>query len=322
MLNNMWKRTSLSFKAALLLVALLSTGVGVALGAKAATAASLKSVSVITGDVLRVSDIFDNVQRNGDYVIGAAPQPGHDMTLNARTLYRIAMALDLEWRPSTAADQVTIRREAQVVSSDTIHNAIKKELNSNGVEGLFEIDLNTGEPSIVLPKDLPAMVEVTEFFYDNQKDYFRATLAAPSADNAIKTLSLSGLVDRQTMVPVLRNAMTNGDIIHENDIDMIPASEKSLQHGVILNKEDMIGMTPRRMAHGGKFLLATMLERPQLVERGESVTITFRQGPLTLTAKGKALQSGAKGDIVRVTNVASAKTIDATVNDTNSVIVQ
>jgi flagella basal body P-ring formation protein FlgA len=39
-----------------------------------------------------------------------------------------------------------------------------------------------------------------------------------------------------------------------------------------------------------------------------------------LTAKGRALQSGAKGDIVRVTNAASSRTINATVFEDGQVM--
>lgn len=74
------------------------------------------------------------------------------------------------------------------------------------------------------------------------------------------------------------------------------------------------------MAHAGKYMIKGKLQKPQLVDRGEPVTITYRQGVLLLTAKGKAMQSGAKGDIVRVTNVNSSKTIDATVIGSNQVV--
>lgn len=322
MLHRFWAKTSLTFKITFVIITLLSTSIGVAVGAKSAMAATLKPVSIINGDVLTLGDIFEGVKRNADYVIGPAPQPGQDMTLNARTLYRIAVALDLPWRPNSSGDQVIVRREASIVSYDTIEKSLRTKLKEKGVNGHFNLALNNGKPTIILPNDLPNNAEISSLTYDNQKDYFQATIVAPSRDNPVQKMLVSGLVERMVAVPVLRSTLQNGDIIGENDIQLINVRQQTLQHDVLTKKEDLIGLTPRRIAYAGKFVLENNLQRPQLVERGDKVNITFREGPLLLTAKGKALQSGAKGDYVRVTNSNSSRTVDAIVTGENQVVVQ
>ncbi len=322
MLNRFLEQTSLTTKATLLAMALVVCSAAITLSAKSAMAATLKSVSIINGDTLTVSDLFDGVTHNADYVIGAAPAPGQDMTLNARTLYRIAVALDLSWRPNSSTDQITIRREASIVPYDTIQKTLRNELKNKGISGKFNLSLNSGKPSIILPNDLPKNVEVSSMDYDAQKDYFRATLVSPSIDNPVKKISVTGMIERIASIPVLRNNLQNGDIINANDIDMIDVSQNSLQHNVMMDAEAMIGLTPRRMVHAGKYILEGSLSRPLLIERGEPVNITFREGPLVLNAKGKALESGAKGDLVRVTNTNSSRTIAAIVTGENQVVVQ
>lgn len=322
MIRQYLNETSAVTQAVTLLSALLLISLGVAIGAKAAFAASLKPVSTVSDDVLRLGDIFDGVQHNADYVLGAAPQPGKDMVLNARTLYRIANAMDVNWRPATTGDTITIRREANLVSYETIENEIKKELKNNGLNNNINIELRTAEPSIILPKDTPLSVEISDFNFDTQKDFFTATLVAPSKDNPIRKVNISGVVDRLVEMPVLRTTLQNGDVIGKNDIQLVNISSDNVQHNAIMKAEDMIGMTPRRIAHAGKFIQRGTLEKPQLVERGDEIIIHFSKGPLMLTAKGKALQSGAIGDTIRVTNVTSAKTISATINGSKEVIVQ
>ena len=129
-------------QAATLLLALILISIGVTIGAKVSFAASLKPVSVVSDDVLRLGDVFDNVERNADYVLGASPQPGKDMVLNARTLYRIANAMDVNWRPATTADSITIRREANIVPYETIESEIKKELLNKGLNENIKIEFN------------------------------------------------------------------------------------------------------------------------------------------------------------------------------------
>lgn len=317
-----WTKKSMTLRITFICMALIIACFLSLFVVKNAHAASLKSFSVISSDQLTLGDIFDNVERNADYVIGPAPQPGKDMTLNARTLYRIASALDLSWRPTSTSDQITIRREATVIPYDTIERNLRKSLKDKGVSGHFNLKLNNGKPSIILPFNANENVEVSDVTYDRSRDFFQATLMAPSIENPIRKIKVSGRINRLTNVPVLSVNLQNGDIIGEADIEMIEISQSELQHNMITSKDAMIGMTPRRVAYAGKFLQNGTLIKPQLVKRGDSVSITFTEGPLVLTAKGKALQSGAIGDIVRVTNAASSRTVDATVSGSNQVIVR
>ncbi len=322
MLSKLWLNTSLTVRITFVILSLIIGSMTLFIGTRSAMAASLKDISIINEDTLKLGDIFDGVKQNANYVIGAAPQPGKDMVLNARTLYRIAVALDLPWRPTSSSDKITIRREATVVSYDTIEAVLKGELENKGVSGNFNLALNSGKPTITLPNNLPENVEVSTINYNNQKDYFQATLVAPSRDNPVKKIIVSGLVERMTEIPVLHRNLRNGDIIGANDIKLISVPQKMLQHDLIMDQKKIIGLTPRRITYAGKFILAGTLESPQLVKRGEKVNITYRTGTLVLTAKGKALQSGAKGDVVRITNSNSSRTVDATVAGENYVVVQ
>lgn len=320
MLNRYWTDTSITIRLTYMMLAVSLFCIGSFIGIQKAKAASLRSVSVVTGDTLKLGDIFDNVGHNADYVIGAAPQPGKDMTLNARTLYRIASAMDLSWRPTSTNDHIIIRRDATLISYNDIQNTLRSALKEKGVHGNFNLKLNSGKPSITLPKEMEENIEITAMSYDRGRDYFKATLVAPSKENPIKKIDVSGNIERLTTVPVLNVNLQNGDVISARDIEMVEIPQYEVQHNMIANKEDMIGMTPRRMAYAGKFLQNGSLIKPQLVTRGEQVNITYAEGALTLSAKGKALQSGAKGDIVRVTNATSARTVDAVVTGQNEVI--
>lgn len=322
MLLRYWNKTSLTHKAIVMSLALIMMSAGILISTKAAFAATLKSVSIVEGETLKLGDIFDGVERNKNYVIGAAPQPGQDMTLNARTLYRIASSLDVNWRPLTSSDQVVVRRQAVVVPYNKIETTLRSALKNKGVTGNFNLTLNSGKPTIVLPNDLPETAEISAIDFDVQKDYFRATIAAPSADNPVQKIQVSGMVERMVTVPVLRSNMQNGDIINNNDITLIEVPQNSIQHNIVMDANDLVGLTPRRMAYAGKYIIDGSLGRPILVSRGDKVSVTYKEGPLILTAKGKALQSGSKGDLIRVTNINSSRTVDGIVTGDHQVLAQ
>jgi len=296
--------------------------IAVTSGTKMATAANLKDMSIVTTDNIMLKDLFDGVGRNANYVIGPAPQPGEDMVLNARTLYRIALAMDLPWRPKTSGENIIIRREATIVSFGEIEQTLKTALEKHGLQGRYNLTLNGGNKSIILPKEAPKNVEVSEIDFNTARNKFTATVVAPSVDNPIKKIILNGSVERLIQIPVLRTPLRNGMIIGRNDIEWIDIPEANLQHDTLFKEEDVIGLTPRRITYAGKPILTKELQRPQIVTRGETVTIFFKEGPLVLTAKGKSLQNGAKGDLVRITNLKSSKQIDAVVTAQNEVIVR
>lgn len=290
--------------------------------AKQVMAANLKDISIVRDDILKLEDIFDGLERNQDFVLGPSPQPGQDMVLNARTLYRIASALDLPWRPSTSNDQVTIRRAATVISFDRIEDTIKAGLRDNGLNADFNLLLSQGAKQIILPDDQPASLDIQSINYNPGSEYFEARLVAPSKSNPLRQVIYTGRVEQMTKVPVLKNVMRNGNLIRESDVHWISMRSRNVKPDMVMGVEDMVGMTPRRIVMNGKPVLSQDLESPKIVERGELVTLVFQNGPLQLTAKGKALQDGAKGDLIRVSNSNSNKTLIGNVSGPNEITIQ
>jgi flagellar basal body P-ring formation protein FlgA len=54
--------------------------------------------------------------------------------------------------------------------------------------------------------------------------------------------------------------------------------------------------------------------KPDLVLRNEAVTLIYEAPGLMLTIRGKALESGAEGDLVNVLNIQSKRTVQGTVS--------
>lgn len=291
-------------------------------GAKTALAATIKSVSMIEGDLLTAGHVFDDIPaEKAARVLGQAPKPGEDLILNAHTLLRIATVLDLSWRPVTASEQVVLRRAATVIDQSMIETILRQELREKGIEGTFEISFTSGRPQIILPQDQPQQAELVELDYNPQYDRFTAVLAAPSAKSPLARITVTGTTERIVSVPVLKGDLKNGDVISSNDLAWIDTPAKNIQHDMILDAGEMIGLTPRRMAMAGKPLRSRDLQAPQLVERGDRVTIILQSEKMYLTTEGKALQSGAKGDTIRVVNTGSNRSIEALVSAGKTVTV-
>ncbi|MDP7142901.1 MAG: flagellar basal body P-ring formation chaperone FlgA [Alphaproteobacteria bacterium] len=284
-------------------------------GTQSALAATLKSSSLVKSNELTVGDLFDGVPKEkAEYVLGPSPYPGRDMTLNARTLLRVAMTMDLPWRPSSSADQIVVRRAATKIDSQMITDKLITELMDEGIEDEFDITFHSENPEMILPSDLPASFDLSDFRYDRTRGIFETTLRAPSNDRALTELFVSGTVHRVIKVPVLKETARQNKIIRSNDIFWVKMHDENVQHDILLKEEDLVGMTPRRMISAGKPIRANELTQPQIVKRGENVTIMYQYGSITLTAEGKALENGARDDLIRVVNTSSSRPIDVFVS--------
>ncbi|MEZ5815113.1 MAG: flagellar basal body P-ring formation chaperone FlgA [Alphaproteobacteria bacterium] len=309
-------------ESALALCALLALGFGAAGFAQNLSAVSLKHHSIIEGNVITLGDIFSGLDRKADKVLGPAPRPGHDMTLNARTLMRIAVAMDLPWRPASGGEYTVLSRAASVVSPAMVQEALKAELGANGLSGKFNVALTSGDGEIILPPSEDKSVEVESLSFNGDRNRFEATLVAPSKDNVIVREKVRGSVQRLTTLPVLRGTIQNGDIIGMDDLDFIDMRSEFIQHDMVMDADALIGMTARRILHAGEPVKSNEVQPPQIVKRGELITMVFKNGALSLTAKGKALESGARGEMIRVVNTDSSKTLQARVTGQKEVAVQ
>ncbi len=320
-MKTMYRDLALAFRIAVLLFS-MALGVAALIAcAKIAQAATLKSTVELLGNVLTAGDLFEGIDaEKAAKVLGPAPQPGHDMILNAITLMRVAAALDIPWKPHSTADQITVRSASTLVDESTIRDALTEKLQEKGLNGDFSVSF-FNSPKLILPHDAPATAEVASMAYHPESDRFEATLVGPSANDPKGKTEITGYVERTIQVPVLKKAVRSGETIGADMVEWIDMPSRSIKPDMLIEAEDLAGKTPRRMVMAGKPIRANELADPMLVSRGDSVTILYEHGPITVTAKGKAMENGSRGTPIRVVNVASNRTIDATVTDNGLVTV-
>ena len=266
---------------------------------KAAT--MLRQNNVITDGTIHLGDIFSGLRESrASKVLGPAPHPGKDMVLNARTLMRIAIAMDLSWRPTSNSDYIVLSTAATMIDQDMIKNKLTAALRDSGVPGEFDITLSSDSATeMILPQDTDKKAVVQSVDINDKKDWFKAVMVAPSLDNPLQRIKVHGRIERTVEVPVLVNNIRSGTVIDE-----------------------LTGKTPKRVIMSGQPVKSQDVRDPLLVERGKSVTMIFANGGLQLTAMGKALQNGSKGDVIRVVNSASNRTVDAIITNNQEVTVK
>ncbi len=294
----------------------------VMLGAETAAALSLpdtlkpqlKAQAVIEDEVIRLSDLFDNLGPLGYIEVAAAPAPGRRLVRDAVWLRDVADQHGLSWRPKSKRDAIVIERAGRVVDPTAIEQVIIEELVSRRPDSHFEIELESGFSSLVVGVDTPEnssdFLLVNDLKIDDTRGRFSATIVV--AGSQMRSL-VKGRLYRIERVPVLLRQVKPGDPIRADDLGWAHRRQRDIGRDVLLHVEDIIGMTPRRRNHPGKTLTQSDLQQPVLVKKGADVTIVLRADHMTLTARGRARQSGALGDTIQVENSQSRRPIFAVV---------
>lgn len=81
------------------------------------------------------------------------------------------------------------------------------------------------------------------------------------------------------------------------------------------DKDKLIGLVLKRGLPEGGPLTESVVDRPILIKRGTYVTLVAHIGFVEVTAKGKSLQDGREGQMIRLQNVATGKTVSGKVLD-------
>lgn len=130
------------------------------------------------------------------------------------------------------------------------------------------------------------------------------------------------LATATSQVPVVTRDIDRGAIISEADISLREMDLSRMPRGAMLDKQDLIGLEALRNIRSGKPVRSGHVRVPPLARGGQDLTILFRSPGMQLTATGRALEDGHKGDTIRVMNSASKEIIDALVTDDGTVVVQ
>jgi flagella basal body P-ring formation protein FlgA len=84
-----------------------------------------------------------------------------------------------------------------------------------------------------------------------------------------------------------------------------------LPYDYLSNREQAVGLAVRRTQPAGAVVTAAALEAPEVVRRGEMVTLTSGSGPISVKSSGVALEPARLNQRLKVRS-ASGRVIEGT----------
>ena len=284
----------------------------------ALSAESLKIVELIPyitveNNHILLGEVFTNFGIKKNSRIAYSPKPGKSARFDAKWLYRVARAHGLKWRPLSLKTHVIVERASYEIYEDEVLDALKKAFYDRGYRNNIEIDMNNRSLSIHVSTNKNSTINITGLTVKKTTGRFIATLSVPGDSNNVQRFRLTGRVHRLMEIPTLNKNLKRNDVITKDDIEWIKVRSRKLRNGVLRDEEEIVGMAAKRRIPSNTPLTSNYLQRPKLVQKGDLVTVSLTSRGLQLTTRGRAQDSGSKGDIIRIRNHKSKKIIEAKV---------
>ncbi len=302
----------------------LALGLVVALLATTARAepATLHDSVVVSGKFVHLGDLFTVSGDKAKIRVAHAPEPGKRAVFDARWLFRVARAYGLNWRPFSVHDRAVVQRDSRVITTDEIEDNILATLMDRGVDPDMHAQLSNRTLRLHVAASDEATLAVEYISYDESTRRFAVYVWAPANDLLARRVRVTGRLHKMSEVPVLARRILAGEIVKKEDVKWINVRVDRIQSNTLLNAEDLIGKTPRRGLRAGVPLRAQQIRRPLLVTKGDMVTIMLKRPGMELSARGRAVEDGSKGDTIRVANSQSKNIIETVVLGANLVAVE
>lgn len=274
---------------------------------------------------VKLSDVFDGVPAEIDRDIAQAPAPGKEVTYDVNVLTRIAQKYRLAWEPQSLADHAVIATPCTRITADTIREAVIQKARADdgfvvNKNSTVDVVFDNHALEIDLPADQAPDFTLNNFTYNPINKYFHADLVADTSSGPF-AVPVSGHFTVKVAIPVLAHRLEGGSTISANDLDWIQISADRINPSIVTSEHDLVGRELRRDTNGGDLITTHDIIPPRYVVRGSLVTLQIETPYMSLTVQGKALQDGAKGDVIRVMNTQSNRLIEGTVSSPGTVLV-
>jgi len=274
------------------------------------TQTKLNSFVTVSGDVVVLGDIFSNAGEKSSQAIAYAPNAGQKAVFDAPWLGRVAKAFDLNWVPTSGLERVVVERSSEVIESDEIKSVLIDRLIAEGVDPSSEITLANDSMRLYAPVGSDNVIQIDDLSYDRFGGSFVAKMSW-QGETGSQRFRVRGRVDPISEVPVMARRIMRGDIITKRDIRWIKVRSTRLQRDMIVDHSDLIGMTARRTIAADQPIRTSEVRRPLLVAKGSNVTVQLTTALMQLSTKGRALEGGSRGDIIRISNLQTNTVIEA-----------
>ena len=285
--------------------------------AELSDAPSLKAAATVTGDIVRIGDLIENAGAVADVPIFRAPDLGQTGSVPVASVLAAIQGHHLVGLDSRGLSEVAVTRAARAITAKEVEARILLALA--GKYGLpdssnLAVVLDNEVRTLLVEASATSELAVAHLSYEPRTTRFDVAFELPGSLVARRLpLRFTGSLTEtfETVVPT--HEIAQGQVLNASDLAIERRPKAALSTSTLTTVEQAQGLSTKHALRAGQVIHQADVARPELVGRGETVTIVFQVPGITLTIIGKANEPGALGDVISVLNVQSKHTIQATV---------
>jgi flagella basal body P-ring formation protein FlgA len=276
----------------------------------------LKELVTVTSELVRIGDLVDNAGAVAGVPVFRAPDLGQTGSVQVARVADALKPYDIAGLQTGGFAEVVVTRLSRAITSKDIEERVARALagqhgfgDARNLAIVFDRDVR----SMHVESSVAADLLVTRIYADPHTGRFDIAFELPGSAAARRLpLRFSGTAAETLETATLTRPIARGEIIKASDV-VLERKPKAEAQGERIAAEDAVGLSARRALRAGAVLRTADLMKPEVVQRSETVTIMYELPGIKLTVRGKALEAGAVGDMINVTNTQSNRTVQATV---------
>ena len=306
--------------AALALVALGTTAA--AQSASDAQRPALKASTIVTGEFVRIGDLIDNAGVVAGVPIFRSPDLGGTGLIAAARVIEAVRPHALLGLDASTVSEIAVTRASRVISTRDIETRVSAALvaryaisNANDLSLYFE----RAPRPVHLDPTSTATPRIDRVSYDPRSGRFEATLEIVGPPTHMVRVAGTAVITGP--VVTLARALARGEIVKPADLTIERRPRREIPSDAIIDPQAAVGLAARGPIIAGRIMRTPELMRPEMIARNDNVTLIYEVPGVFVTSRGKALESGAEGDLIEVTNLQSKRAVHGTIIAPGRVVV-
>jgi flagellar basal body P-ring formation protein FlgA len=278
---------------------------------------ALKAEVTVTGDLVRIGDLIENAGVVADVAIFRAPDLGQTGSVPASRVTDAVLLHHIIGLDTRGIAEVLVTRASRTITAKDVEARIVHTLA--GQYGLADeknltLTFDNEVRTLQVEASANAELRVTRLVFDQRTGRFDVSFDLPGSAVARRLpLRFTGSLQEtfETLVPT--RAIAAGGTLKSSDFTIARRPKTEFAPNLITDPEVATGLSARRALRAGQVLRPGDLMKPEIVQRNETITITYEVPGIVLSVRGQAVDAGALGDVINVLNIQSKRTVQATV---------
>lgn len=286
---------------------------------------TLKNEAVVTGEIVRISDLITHAGAVGDIAIFRSPDPGHTGSVPTSRVLDAVRRYGLTEVDARGMATVSVSRLSRQVAVKEIEERIAAALAGHaGLGDARKLAITFDREARPLHLDVDAgELKVVRASFNPVSSRFDVSFESSTGTSAKRvSLHYTGTLVETVEVAVLSRPLARGDVVRTSDVSIERRPKATVAGGMLDKLEQVVGLAARRGLQQAQTLRTSDLMKPELVRQNETVLVTYETAGINLSLRAKALDSGAQGDTVNVLNIQSKRTMQGVVTGHGRVTVE